>query len=41
MVFHKVSLLTKKLISQQMRYSNCLMQLTGLTMFPITLKQLA
>lgn len=40
-VFHETLLLTKELISQQMKCGNwpMLMEPTGLTIFPITLKQ--
>jgi hypothetical protein len=41
-VFHTVLLLTKELISQPEKYNSgpTIMEFIGLTMFPITLKQL-
>jgi hypothetical protein len=42
MVFHTVLLLTKELISQPEKYNSgpTIMEYTGLTIFPIILKQL-
>jgi hypothetical protein len=42
MVFHTVLLLTKELISQPEKWDRgpTIMEFTGLTMFPIILKQL-